>query len=148
MIRKLVVSKESLKSLIDYLYDVNEDFEIPLSEKTDIKSFAEKLLQFGNVIIIEELDKIIGCIGFYNNDSINLKAYIPILSVKSNYSGNGYAKLLINETINECNKKGIKSINVDSVNQIAIRLYKSFGFKTIKTMRTDTCNKEFLKLDL
>lgn len=139
--------KYEVKRLIDsqtfikYLYDVDHDFGIPISEKNTIELFACKLLTNGNVYVVEENCEIVSCIGFYCNDVVNNNAYLPILSTKKIARGKGYARLLIHKMIEVCKNNDMKIIYCDSINPRAVALYKSIGF--VEYDKID--NKTFLK---
>lgn len=115
--------------LFNYLLDVNNDFEIPLDKKiTDLKAYAFKLLEQGNVIMMIDNGIPVSMISYYTNDFVSFIAYWPILSTKKCARGKKYAKTLIQLMIQDCKEKKFKSIKCDSVNPIAIVLYKSIGF--------------------
>lgn len=132
------------EDLYKYLNDVDNDFGIPLSFKIDLKSFALKLIKYGQVYVIKEDKHITAMIGFYCNDNINNNAYLPILSTKEIARGKGYARILINMMIDKCKNVGMKYIYCDSINPIAIALYKSLGFIEYKVEE----EKSYLKLNL
>lgn len=133
-----------LDDLTNYLNEVNLDFGIPLSNKVSITSFAEKLLTYGNVFIVKENNKIASCIGFYSNDTVNYTAHLPILSTREWARGKGFARLLVNKMLEECEERGMKTILCDSINPHAIALYKSFGFIEYKKEG----EKSFLMLNI
>lgn len=132
------------EDLHKYLNDVDKDFGTPLSSKTDLISFASKLIKYGHVYVIKEGYDIVAMIGFYSNDTINNNAYLPILSTKDRARGKGYARKLVSEMIDICKKDGMKTIFCDSINPIAISLYISLGFNEYKKEE----NKSYLKLKL
>lgn len=134
----------SLQDLIHYLNDVDCDFGIPLSNKVSIKSFAEKLLTYGNVFVIKVNEEIASCVGFYSNDNVTHTAYLPILSTKGWARGKGYARLLIKKMLEVCKINNMKIILCDSINPHAIALYKSVGFVEYKAEG----EKVFLKLNI
>lgn len=138
---ELLTDQNELKS---YLNEVDRDFETPLSNKTDIATFSTKIIDNGKVYAVKENNKISAIICFYCNDYIENKAHLPILSTKKEARGKGYARLLINEMTKLCKEKEMKYIYCDSVNPIAISLYKSLGFIEYKKEK----NKSYLKLNL
>ncbi len=147
MITKLVGSQQSLILLIQYLKDVDLDFSIPLSQKIELDSYAEKLLTYGNIHVSIEDDQIEAIIGYYSNDFERYTAVLSILSTKEKARGKGIAKKLVIEAIDVCKKNQMKHFIVDSVNPIAINLYKSLGFKLFKTEIINGLIKEYLVLD-
>ena len=143
------LNKNDIQNLIQYLKDVDKDFGILLSEKVDLELYAIKLLNNGHVIaILNDVKSIIGINCFYSNDQVNKTAYLPILSVKSEARGKGCAKQMISKMIDMCKKNGMKTISCNSINPIAVSLYKSFGFKEFRTERYNNFEKIYLSLSL
>ena len=128
MIVRLQSTMDDCRRLVDYLLDVDEDFGIPLSSKVQIPVYAEKILQNGRVYVIEEDGLFMALICFYCNDSKNHIAYLPILSTKRQARKKGYARVLIQQMIADCREEHMVRICCDSVNPVAVSLYKSLGF--------------------
>ena len=148
MIVKLDYNENDKGILIDYLNETDADFGVPLSQKIDFASFAEKILSKGHVYMVSEDNTYCAMICFYCNDIIEKKAYLPILSTKACARGKGYARLLIMQMINICSLYKMKHILCDSINPIAISIYKSFGFKTYKETCDNGIRKEYLIKDI
>lgn len=136
--------------LLHYFQTVDNDFGISLSRKVDLKEYTSKLLKYGYVYAImdENRQDILSCIVFYCNDMDTHIAYFPLLSTRADARGKGYAKLLVNEMIQCCKQKGMCRIICDSVNPVAVKLYKSLGFTEYQVQRCEQLTKTFLKLDL
>lgn len=145
---KLSNTSNNINLLTQYLCEVDNDFEIPLSSRTELKIFSLKLLLHGHVFFAIEKKQAVGLIAFYCNNYENHQAYIPILSVKQNYRSKGYARQLINIAINVCRLYKMSTVAVDSINPIAINLYKSVGFKTYKTDDITGMTKEYMTLNI
>ena len=111
---------------------MDKDFGIPLSAKVDLEVYARKLLRYGHVLVVREEERIWGVNGFYSNDTIGKIAHLPLLSVKAEARGKGYAKQLIAKMISVSRSDGMERIQCDSVNPVAVSLYKSFGFKELR----------------
>lgn len=148
MILKLSNTSNNINLLTQYLCEVDNDFEIPLSSRTELKIFSLKLLLHGHVFFAIEKKQAVGLIAFYCNNYENHQAYIPILSVKQNYRSKGYARQLINIAINVCRLYKMSTVAVDSINPITINLYKSVGFKTYKTDDITGMTKEYMTLNI
>lgn len=115
-----------------YLLEVNTDFAIPLSDKVNLQDYAVKLLTYGRVLVaIDSSSVILGAIAYYCNNHQTQKASWPFLSVKSQNRGRGYAAKLINRMLLDCKNNGMKYVQCDSVNPIAVNLYKKMGFREI-----------------
>lgn len=140
-------SNEDLKLLIEYLKSVDKDFYVPLSNKVDLTNYSIKLLKHGFVICIND-EHIEGLIGGYANDLVNHIAHISILSTLKEARGKGYARQMLICAIKYCKTCGMKKIICDSVNPIAIHLYKSVGFIKYKSDNVGQFQKEYLELIL
>lgn len=148
MIRYLNNTERDLSVFIAYLHEVDFDFGVPLSQKVNIETFARKMLLNGNVIVFEEQEQIWGLIGFYANDKVCGIANIPILSTKKIGRGKGIGRKLLDEAIRQCGILGMKSMQCDSINPIAVRLYESRNFNVIKNEIVGDNLKSFLELKL
>lgn len=145
MIQKLNNTVENKNKLTQYLHEVDKDFEIPLSNKTDLGIYAMKLLTHGIVLVSLESDVINGLLAGYCNDTSSCNATISILSVKKQSRGMGIAHQLISKMIDSCRKAGMRKILVDSVNPVAIYSYQSSGFHIIKCESNDERKITFLQ---
>lgn len=130
---------------VQYLRTVDKDFEIPLSSKVDLEFYADKLLGSGYVLAVMESVQIVSVIGFYCNNQQTKVAHLPLLSSLKNVRGKGYAKLLIKNMIFVCKENGMNKIYCDSVNPVAIGLYKSMGFIEIKEENINSLSKIYLE---
>ena len=139
-----ILSNDDCAKVVQYLINVDNDFEIPISSKVSIKEYAEKLLTSGYILAIENNGVICGILGMYANDIVNRIGYISILSVSVNQRGNGYAKLLVEGAIKLGLEKNLNSIKVDSVNPIAVSLYCREGFVPYKKESNQFNEKVYL----
>lgn len=145
---KLQFTKTNCDKLYHYLLSVDNDFGVPLSEKANLRLLSEKLLKDGFVLAKLENRRIVSVLCFYANDLINRIAYISIMSSKEIVRGKGYARQLITECIDICRERGMAKIQCDSINPIAIGLYKSVGFIQYKQEKYKSFCKEYLVLTL
>lgn len=124
-----------------FLQKVDSLFPIKLSDKTDLTTLAEKFISLGTVFSISENEDIVGLIAGYNNDDVNLKAYISVLAILPEYQGKGYASKLLLDFTEDCKRKKIKRIELftHKTNENAIKLYKKKGF-SIDKLNTERPN--------
>lgn len=113
-----------------FLQKVDSLFPIKLSDKTDLTTLSEKFISLGTVFSISENEDTVGLIAGYNNDGVNLKAYISVLAILPEYQGKGYASKLLSDFTEDCKKKKIKRIELftHKTNKNAINMYKKNGF--------------------
>lgn len=57
-------------------------------------------------------------------------AYVCSIYTKEEYRNKGYSKLLLNEVIGDAKKRGLTRFKLSSHNEIAIKMYEKFGFKS------------------
>lgn len=145
---KLQNNQNDLTILVQYLNEVDGDFLIPLSKKTDLESFASKILTYGHAYMEKQNDEFIGLVTFYCNDVKNRNAYIPIVSIKEKARGRGLSKKLTYMAIETCRSYGMKKVFVDTVNPIAGILYRSLGFEVYKSEKNELGSKEYFELTL
>lgn len=125
--------------LYEYLVNHDNDFPIPVSLKTNLSDYSDKLKKYGNIIYAIRENKIIGIIGYYDNNTTEKIGFISILSVDKDYRGRGIAKTLVQKVIDELYKKNFKFCDVPThdSNIIARKLYESKGFDEIIFKRDD-----------
>ena len=113
--------------LYNFLEEVDEDFPIPLSHKTNLHELSKKFIDKADIFVEYSEDNEIG----YIKNSQNRKAYISIVATKKAYRYKHLARKLLNEFINKCNHKKMKSIFLytHKSNVKAIKMYKSIGFE-------------------
>lgn len=57
-------------------------------------------------------------------------AYVCSIYTKEEFRNKGYSKLLLNEVIGDAKKRGLTRFKLSSHNEIAIKMYEKFGFKS------------------
>ena len=82
-----------------------------------------------NYLLLEN-DEVIGEIDYKHT---YIESDLLFIYIKEEYRGKDYSKVLLDESIKELKKIGVKKIflEVDTENKIAYNLYKSYGFKEI-----------------
>ena len=65
-----------------------------------------------------------------NNNLNSDIAYVCSIYTKEEYRNKGYPKLLLNEVIKDAKKRGLTRFKLSSHNEIAIKMYEKFGFKS------------------
>lgn len=123
-------------------YDLKyiNDNEITLDEEALMKKtksyienhLDETLFMFG--LFIEE--ELVANCGFYldkhfptYNNSNGYYGYICNVFTKKEYRGKGFQKKVFDKCFKYAKEIGITSFKLSSNNEIAIKMYKSFGFK-------------------
>ena len=146
MIKQLDNTDKNVKLLTKYLHLVDNDFGIPLSENTELESYALKLLAKGVVLVFVERNEFAGLVAGYCNDSVDGNAIISLLSTRNEYRGQGISRQLIYCMIDICHNASMKRILVDSINPSAVNIYLSCGFNIVKKETVGGRIRTFLKL--
>ena len=130
--KNLKVGKEqlNLQILKDYLQKVDNSYNPPLSSRTDLTMFAEKLVKYADFVVAKIDDKIAGLMAYYANDTESKQAYITSVSVLEAYRGNGLASKMLDAVIDDIASKSFKKVCVrtEVYNHSAINLYNKHGF--------------------
>ena len=118
--------------ILQFLYNVDADFNPPLSSKVVLNEYVSKIISKAELIVRGDSGGIFGMVILYANDICSRSAYISLVGVKSTYRGRGVATDMMREAIAIAKDKGMARIGIHSNNNIAIELYKSIGF-VVKT---------------
>lgn len=113
-----------------FLVETNDTFPVPLSNKTDLEQFADKLYRYATLCILEENGKIIAMVAGYTENTVGNTAYISLVATLPAYRGRGYAKQLLLEFIGKSEAKQLKAVHLYTTkeNFAAMKMYDSLGF--------------------
>lgn len=114
--------------ILQFLSDINADFNPPLSSKVNLDDYVNKIIQHSELVIRADYSGIYGMVVLYANDMTSRRAYVALVGVKNAYRGRGIAKDMVRETIAIAKDKGMTCVGIHSNNYVAIELYKSLGF--------------------
>lgn len=136
----VVLQQVQKEEFVEFLYEVDSLFPIPLSQKTNIQQLAEKLLEKGTVLAIIEKEKIVGAVGMYANDVVTKTAYMSVLAVVPAFSSKGIATKIITDAFYHARNAGMEKVYLytHKTNAGAIALYKKLGFNA----QEDPCRPE------
>lgn len=129
LIVRLCDEKGDLGVLTDFLKQQDKEFPIPISQKTDIDSYAKKLLQFGYVLAAkDDAGTIQGVVAGYANNRTTCEAYESVFVVDAAFRGTGLAKSLFLEQKKVCMEAGMKKLILHTykTNKKAITFYRKF----------------------
>lgn len=104
---------------------------LPLSQRMNLKAYAEKLLNLAEIAAAYQQNEVVGLLILYANDTVNGSAHIPLVSVLPDAQGYGIGKSLISRAKAKARQKNMREIwlTVEQDNQSARRLYESQRFK-------------------
>lgn len=124
-------SEDDLNKHISFFGDFFPD---PLSSRVDIQTYTNRLINNAEIYFLKFENLVVGVIGFYINNKVNLKSYISIISVLPNFQGQGCGKILINSCVSAAMKAGMCeiSLHVHMDNIKAQKFYTANGFSRDK----------------
>ena len=126
------------ENILNFIKLLDNDFIPPLSLRTNISRWSEKLYRKSIVLLALRKNvpnKIIGILCFYANNSNNLYSYIPFLGISKKHRRMGLARLMLNECFIILKKNNFKTIGVKTENNnSALEIYKKLGFKEIERL--------------
>jgi len=110
--------------------------------KQPVVQYVEKIWDKATIIIYNQNGKLSGFIAYYCNESSRQNAFLTMLSVSSEFSGQGVGKYLLDCSISDIarNKFQFFILDVRTDNSIAIKLYENAGFKIVSE------KEEFLRM--
>lgn len=124
--------------ILSLLHDIDSDFIPPLSQKINIEDYANKLIDNAVIIPIVSSGVVKAFIALYCNDAVQLKAYLSIIVVHSEYRKKGIAKLLIGTAIQYLKGINYKSFRLEVYknNTAAISMYRQLNFTEVEQTET------------
>lgn len=130
---KIVTEKDKnlSKEIIKFLKKTDSLFEIPLSQKINIEEYGKKLLEFADILLAYEDNKIIGIFACYNNDNVSKVSNAVILAILEEYQGKGIAKKLLETGIELAKKRKMIRMKLSTRNLKALNIYKKMKFKEL-----------------
>ena len=113
-----------------FLQKCDMSFQVPLSQRVDIDSYARKILDHSYIFLAKENCRTVGLASFYINDFLNRAAYLSLLCVDCNYYRRGIARSLVKLGLDKVREMQMSVVKVEvfKENIAAMNLYKSLGF--------------------
>lgn len=130
MIHTKTKERLTVNTIYDFLIKVDHLFPIPISEKTDLLEFANKLRNNATICTYEENGTIKAMVAGYTENTTNNFAYITLVVALQEVRGKGIASQLVSEFIGVAKEKRLRAVHLYAVrgNAPAINLYQKLGF--------------------
>ena len=124
------LNKATEAEIINHFLLCDTDFVPQLSERVEISSYANKIVDRGIRFEAWVDGVLVGLVSAYCNDNEYLAAYITSVSVLKAWQGRGIASKLMQQCIERVNLLGFINIEleVNIANVSAIRLYEKMNF--------------------
>jgi ribosomal protein S18 acetylase RimI-like enzyme len=131
---ELHVNEIELEDLYSIHKICDHDFDPPLSSRTNIRFYCEKLFKNAERISIDFKGKLAGVLCIYMNDSLNRIAFISSVAILADYRRSGLGNLLIGNAISLSKEKQMSKIRLEvgRKNPAALNLYRKHGFEIEK----------------
>lgn len=115
--------------LLEFLKKSDNMFQPKLSERVDIKQYAEKLTECAELFYVLDDGKDVANCAVYMNQEYT--CFISSFAVAQNMQRSGIGTILMRAVISEGIKRDMKSIELDvyACNNAGIRFYISQGFQ-------------------
>lgn len=114
-----------------HLWACDEAFDPKLSDRLDIETYAEKIVQ--NAVTFEAWDegRLVGLVAAYINDPERQNSYVTHVCVVPDLAGQGIAATLIEACLAKARRDRFAemTLEVGRENLRAIGLYEKFGFR-------------------
>ena len=109
-------------------------FPVPISQKTDIHTYACKLFENATICVKYENEKIVSAVFGYTDNVVNEMGYISAVATLPSARGKKYASTLVKEFIGIARSKRLKAVHLyaKEENVFAIKMYERLGFVTYK----------------
>ncbi|MEQ1636908.1 MAG: GNAT family N-acetyltransferase [Methylococcales bacterium] len=124
------INNAFVEEIAKHLTQCDTDFIPPLSERVEIKHYAQKIVNYSVRFEAWQNNQCIGLIAVYCNDLVNGISYITSVSIIPNWHGKGIASQLLEKAIKYIQAHDFERIELEvhCHNANAINLYKKFGF--------------------
>ena len=125
--------KATENDIFCHLRECDSNFIPPLSSRVLLKDYARKI--FKKAVTFEAWSDgvLVGLIAAYFDISDNISGYITNVSILNSYMKMGIAGKLIKHCMGYAKQHGFDEIRleVNASNNLAIQLYRKFGFMTL-----------------
>lgn len=130
------VHKPTAEEIGSFLKAVEQDFPVPLSQKVDLKEYAQKLFEKATIFSTYQNGAIASMVAGYTDDLVDNKAYIAIMATRKEARGQGFAGELLDKFLVFSRQKGAKAVHVYAVkeNVKAVKVYQKHGFETYEVL--------------
>jgi ribosomal protein S18 acetylase RimI-like enzyme len=116
--------------ILCFLKAVDKQFPVPLSEKQDLKAFAQKLCSNATLCYTIEDHEIVSLVAGYTENTVNNMGYISIVATLPKAQKRGLSKELLRDFIAIAREKCLDVVHLYTTqeNIAALKLYKNLGF--------------------
>jgi len=143
---------EDRSDLLDFFRLVSDQFAPPLTARTDIEAWTDKLLDRAHGYVIEGSSGLLGCAFGYCNNLDTKIGQLSVIAIAPQAQGKGQGTILFAALLRKCWEMGMHEAQgrYDSKKAWQIRFYKErFGAREFSSDCKDTYpGAIFLTIDL
>ena len=131
---ELHVNEIVLEDLYSIHKSCDHDFDPPLSSRTNIRFYCEKLFKNAERISVDFKDKMAGVLCIYMNDSLGKIAFVSSVAILADYRRLGLGNLLLAKAVSLSKEREMTKIRLEvgKKNSAALDLYRKHGFEVEK----------------
>ena len=127
---KVTLCKDKAPALA-FLRTVDGDFPVPLSQKADLEDLAQKVIDRGYIVAVQEGERLLSAAFFYCNDVETEIGYLSVLATLPECRGMGYANAVISEMERIAKEQGMRRMQLYTYrsNKGAVDFYIKNGYR-------------------
>ena len=144
-----LTNRASEAEITEHLLCCDADFVPTLSERVEIPGYAQKIVSKATRFEAWSNGTLVGLVAAYCNDTETRIAHITSVSVLKEWTGQGIAARLIDQSVAHAKATGMQQIGlqVAAANMPAIKLYEKSGFVAGKLNEPFIPMKLYLKAE-
>lgn len=144
-----LTNRASEAEITEHLLCCDADFVPTLSERVEIPSYAQKIVNKATRFEAWSNSTLVGLVAAYCNDQETRVAHITSVSVLKEWTGKHIAARLINQCVAHAKATGMRQIGLEvaPANIPAIKLYEKNGFVADKLSEPFFPMKLYLKAE-
>jgi ribosomal protein S18 acetylase RimI-like enzyme len=138
VLKRLDRSDSSMRRLLALIRDLDPTYVPPISSRTDLRTYCEKLIRRAEVFILEdpgtepgrEPNADIGFVAFYANDRHGGSAFVSSIGIRPQHRRKGIGAALLDAAVEVCRERGMRRVllEVADRNTRARGFYRKYGF--------------------
>ena len=121
---------QKYNAVLSFLREVDYDFPVPVSSKTELSDLAEKYCKYGTLCCEYIGNRVLAMVAGYTENTPGDLGYISLVATCRESRGTGLASKLIKEFLlkaSDCSLKGVH-VYTHCNNVKAINMYQKLGF--------------------
>ncbi len=133
----------------NHLMRCDQRFVPVLSERVNLREYAEKIFNYAITFEAWNADKLVGLVAVYFDDKIQREGFVTSVSVDFELQGRGIARDLFKNCYKYSYAQNFSSLRLEVIksNARAIQLYEELGFEPIGDNKEIITMRKYLSID-